>query len=298
MRMFNSEMKIFNGALDGAEMLNFRVVLGENCGNIKVTGGPDRKGTTMTHLKSAALATAAIGLVATFGSPVTKAHAAVVCAGGSVDLACSTGDGDESKLFEIKATGVTTFFDSIGANNNIQDVQTVTDVPVDTSNGFGEVDPSTKGDIWMTSTFSPTSTSLLAWDGLFVRGQVINAPGSTYDGDLTATVTQVGGATTTFTWTGLPTHADFATLGFDEPAGSPGAAILSATFSLAGTGGIFASMKQFQVSECLAASGCIGGGGQPPAIPESSTWAMLMLGFAGLGYAAYRRGKARPVSLA
>jgi hypothetical protein len=37
-------------------------------------------------------------------------------------------------------------------------------------------------------------------------------------------------------------------------------------------------------------------GGDPPgvatAVPEPSTWAMLLLGFAGLGYAAMRRGKA------
>jgi hypothetical protein len=252
----------------------------------------------MTHLRSAAFATAALGLVAGLGSPVTKAHAAVVCAGGNPSLACSTGDGDESKLFEIKDTNVTTFFSSIGKNTNTEDVVSTTDVPVDTSNGFGEVDPHTKGDPWMITTFSATGSSLLAWDGLFVRGQVIDAPGSTYNGDLTAVVTQVGGATTTFTWTGLPTEADFATLGFDEPAGAPGAAILSAAFSLSGTGGIFKSMKQFEVSDCLASAGCIGGGGQPPGTPEPSTWAMMMLGFAGLGYIAYRRKKARPVFMA
>jgi hypothetical protein len=29
----------------------------------------------------------------------------------------------------------------------------------------------------------------------------------------------------------------------------------------------------------------------PSAIPEPSTWAMMLLGFAGLGYAAYRKTK-------
>jgi hypothetical protein len=255
----------------------------------------------MTHLKSAALATAAIGLVATFGSPVTKAQAAVECAGGSPNLACFTSgtDGDDSKLFAIgNPKGVTTFFDSIGANNSIQDVQGTTNVPVNVDNGFGEVKPSTNGDSWTSTVFSPTATSALAWDGLFVRGQITDVSDSSYNGDLTATVTQVGGATTIFTFSGIKSNADFGTLGFDEPAGSPGAAILSVTFSLADTGGIFKSMKQFQVSQCLATAGCLGGGGQPPSTPEPSTWAMMMLGFAGLGYAAYRRRKARPVSLA
>jgi hypothetical protein len=30
------------------------------------------------------------------------------------------------------------------------------------------------------------------------------------------------------------------------------------------------------------------------AVPETSTWAMMLIGFAGLGYAGYRRGKIRP----
>jgi hypothetical protein len=251
----------------------------------------------MAYLRIATLATAALGLAAGLGSPVTRAHAAVVCAGGSADLVCSSGDGDESKLFEIKQDNTTTFFNSIGTNTGVQDVRTDTDVPVDTSNGFGEVKPTTKGDVWMNTIFSPTATSQFAWDGLFVRGQIIDAPNAKFNGDLTATVTQVNGVTTTFTWTGIKTNADFGTLGFDEPLLSLGVAISSADFSLNGTGGIFKSMKQFEVSECTAASGCMGGGGQP-GVPEPSTWALLMLGFAGLGFAAFRRAKARPAFMA
>jgi PEP-CTERM motif-containing protein len=35
-------------------------------------------------------------------------------------------------------------------------------------------------------------------------------------------------------------------------------------------------------------------GSGPPPVPEPSTWAMMLLGFAGLGFAAYRRGRAEP----
>ncbi len=43
----------------------------------------------------------------------------------------------------------------------------------------------------------------------------------------------------------------------------------------------------------------IGGTVSTDAIPEPSTWAMLMLGFAGLGYAAYRRNtKGQPSAVA
>ncbi len=39
-------------------------------------------------------------------------------------------------------------------------------------------------------------------------------------------------------------------------------------------------------------------GGSTPAIPEPSTWAMMMVGFAGLGYAAFRRSsKSEPLSI-
>jgi len=267
------------------------------CGNIR----PNKSGNggTMAYLRTAALATTALGLVAGFGLPITTAYAAVVCAGGNANLACSSGDGDESDLFTIKdGTGVTSFDSSIGANNSVADVTTVTNVPVDTSNGFGEVDPSKGSGPWTTTTFTPTATSLLRWDGMIVRGQIEDTAGATYNGDLTATVTLSGGGTATFNWTGIKTNADFGDLGFDEPAGAPAFAILSAQFSLAGTGGDFKSMKQFEVSECVAASGCIGGGGQPPAIPELSTWAMLMLGLGGLGFAAFRRGKAHPAFMA
>jgi hypothetical protein len=34
------------------------------------------------------------------------------------------------------------------------------------------------------------------------------------------------------------------------------------------------------------------------AVPEPSTWAMLLLGFAGLGYAGYRRAKTSPAKFA
>jgi hypothetical protein len=34
------------------------------------------------------------------------------------------------------------------------------------------------------------------------------------------------------------------------------------------------------------------------AVPEPSTWAMMMLGFSGLGYAGFRRAKKSPVAIA
>ena len=33
-----------------------------------------------------------------------------------------------------------------------------------------------------------------------------------------------------------------------------------------------------------------------PAVPEPSTWAMMALGFAGLGFVGYRRARLRPAA--
>lgn len=41
-----------------------------------------------------------------------------------------------------------------------------------------------------------------------------------------------------------------------------------------------------------------GGATVSGAVPEPSTWAMLLLGFAGLGYAGYRQAKTRPATFA
>jgi PEP-CTERM motif len=41
-----------------------------------------------------------------------------------------------------------------------------------------------------------------------------------------------------------------------------------------------------------------GGATVSGAVPEPSTWAMLLLGFAGLGYAGCRQAKTRPVTFA
>jgi hypothetical protein len=41
----------------------------------------------------------------------------------------------------------------------------------------------------------------------------------------------------------------------------------------------------------------VSGGSVAPAVPEPSTWAMLLIGFAGIGFMAYRR-KSKPTLVA
>lgn len=257
-----------------------------------------------------ALAAGLVGLGSIGAMIVTPAHAAVTCAllsstaAGTID--CSSPDGDEAKWFvDTTQPGGDTIVGSFNKNNGPNDMSLTANVPVEPPNeGFGEITPTTKGDSWQTALFTPTpvATSGFAIDGIFPDGQIIDATGAKYDGDLFAVVTNVSGGVSVFEWTGLKTESDLERdVGLDEPGTSAGVAIKTVEFLLAGdvpgvgtvnTDGFFKSMKQIEVSICESATGCTGGGGPPPPpIPETSTWAMMLLGFAGLGYAALQRAK-------
>jgi hypothetical protein len=51
-------------------------------------------------------------------------------------------------------------------------------------------------------------------------------------------------------------------------------------------------------SGAIFTTGPTSGGGGQPTVPEPSTWAMMLIGFAGLGFAAFRRAKAHPALMA
>jgi hypothetical protein len=217
---------------------------------------------------------------------------------------CSSPDGDESKFFvNTTQPAGTSLVGSFNRNNGPDDMSLTANVSIEPpSEGFGDIKPTDAGAPWTTSLFTPTpvATSGFAIDGIFPDGQIISAPGAKYDGDLFAVVTSLAG-TSVFEWTGLKTESDLnRVVGLDEPPGTPGVAIESVEFLLAGvipgvgtvdSGGIFKEMKQIEVSNCLGSTGCIGGGGTPPPIPEPSTWVMMLLGFAGLGYAGLQKAK-------
>lgn len=266
---------------------------------------------THAFLMRPVLAVGLAGLGSIGATMVTPAHAAppgVGCtlissaAPGTID--CSSPDGDEAKFFVNTAQpGGDTVVGSFNKNNGPNDMSLTANVSVEPpSEGFGDIKPSTAGASWTTSTFTPTAvaTSGFAIDGIFPDGQIISAPGAKYDGDLYAIVMSSAGESV-FEWSGLKTEADLErVVGLDEPASSTGVAISSVEFLLAGvvpgvgtvdTGGFFKEMKQIEVSICASASGCVGGGGTPPPIPETSTWAMMLLGFVGLGYAALKKAK-------
>ena len=78
-----------------------------------------------------------------------------------------------------------------------------------------------------------------------------------------------------------------------------GSGVTSTTFSPVGALHVLKDQQNFAGPGSAAFSSILANGfSDGPAIPEPSTWAMLMLGFAGLGFAAFRRAKVRPVFMA
>ncbi len=193
-------------------------------------------------------------------------------------------DGDELKFYINKPSlnpAGTGFFGSVGVNNSNHDVDVLTNTAVTVGNGYANIKPDTG---FLTSlTFTPTS--LTAYDGFFFRGQIneydcgtrcINTP---FDGKVFASVIDNLGNVENLLFTGVGDKNDFGTLGFESIIA--GRSIKSVTISL-DSSGFFKEFKQVDFS---------------PAVPEPSTWAMMILGFAGLGFLAYRR-RSKPALLA
>jgi hypothetical protein len=224
-----------------------------------------------------------------FHSPVGSASAAIQCMvlmdDNSGAYACATSeDGDELKAFADKKDAQPNQFDySVGKNDDsVKDIQVNTIQNVDVDSGYGEIKPA-KNNTLTDIVFTPTPSTLMTYDGMFFRGQFEDIKGGTsFDGNLFADVTSTMGVTQ-FEWTGLPTNANHVFLGFDEPAGMTGLAFLSVELFV--QNGDMKSIKQVDFSVP----------GAVPPIPEPSTWAMMIIGFAGLGYAGFRKAKSRVV---
>jgi hypothetical protein len=205
-------------------------------------------------------------------------------------------DGDDLKLFLDKETGVTDIGGSLNKNSSItlnQNIHINTDAPVNQeANGFAELHSANAGDQSNTLrdvTFTPVADTLvlpdntpfLGFDGFFGRGQ-IDAIGGAWDGVVTLHIvfaTGSGLAPLDLTFMGDTQHDDIGSIGFDEPSGT-GALVASVSMQLDSTGA-WNEVKQFDFSVA----------GATPFIPEPSTWAMMLIGFAGLGVASYRSSR-------
>jgi hypothetical protein len=220
--------------------------------------------TNMKHLRIAAFATA-VG--AALGA-ASAAHATFIIDTSCGQSKCAGG----TDFFNDSANkDVSTFTGTVGGHAGTAiTVDTIGNI--DSGAGFATITP-IKGGTLTSLTFTPTNDALFT-DFSF-RGQL--APvGDT--GVINVAWTDSLGTTGTLQFTGIPgPDTDFGRLGIVSNDGETLKSVVITTAA----GESFDEFKQVQFSAASI----------PPSIPEPSTWAMMLLGFAGLGYAAVHRAK-------
>jgi hypothetical protein len=214
---------------------------------------------------------AAVGVA--LGGP-GAAHATFI-----IDLSCG----------QSKCAGGTDFFNDAPAKHDVSTftgtvgghtgtaVTVTTTGNIDTGAGFSTITP-TSGATLTDLIFTPADDTLFT-DFSF-RGQ-LNAVGDT--GVINVKWTDSLGTTGTLQFTGVPgPDEDFDRLGIV----STDETLASVEISTA-PGESFKEFKQVQFSAASI----------PPSIPELSTWAMMLAGFAGLGFLGYRAPRRETAAL-
>jgi hypothetical protein len=146
-------------------------------------------------------------------------------------------------------------------------------VAVVTANGSASINAATSGKPPVTTPINTlwiTPEDGTAFNLFSFRGAVF----TNADQDIKVTITDQFDSIFTFT---ITQNGDFERIGFEA---KPGTGETIKSIRIDGLGAGFDYFKQ------------LGFGYQPdntPAVPEASTWAMMLLGFAGVGFLAYRR---------
>ena len=216
----------------------------------------------MGYLRSAVFATA-VGVA--LGAP-GAAYATFVLDTSCGESKCAGG----TDFKNDKANkDVSTFTGTVGGHAGT-DVTVDTIGNIDTGAGFSTITP-IKGGTLTSLTFTPADDTLFT-DFSF-RGQL--APvGDT--GVINVAWTDSNNLSGTLQFTGIPgPDTDFNRLGIVSNDGETLKSVVITTAA----GESFDEFKQVQFSAASI----------PPSIPEASTWAMMILGFVGLGYASFRR---------
>jgi hypothetical protein len=172
-------------------------------------------------------------------------------------------DGQTNNVFFV-ADSDANFVGNIGGQNTGVLVNFVSDVTMSVKDGFASsVTPT--GGTWqsLTLTIASGTFSSLSFQLEGVESFTITA--SNGGVSEVTNVTNSDNQYTTISGSGLT----FVTITTDDPDG-------------------FKSMKQFEINQ----------GAPPPAVPEPATWAMMLLGFAGVGFTAYRRRRTSAVRVA
>jgi hypothetical protein len=204
----------------------------------------------------------ALALMGVFAVP-SGASATTVCLGGDFGSSSCTAS-NESMIFLDAATDVMTGTGHTGSQTGLPVDQFTSDSSLDFKNGFATITPSAKGG---KASFGDLEFTI---PGHTFTDLVFDLQMLKVDTTTDLTIQAIDGTTLvqSFDLTGLKHDAD---LNFILVAtGGPLTEI-----TLMSTSGI-TQAKHFEVSGIAA-------------IPEASTWAMMLLGFAGLGFAAYRK---------
>jgi hypothetical protein len=197
------------------------------------------------------------------------ASATTVCLGGDLGSPSCTAS-DESKVFLDSAKGVMTGTGNVGSQTGLPAVQFTSDSSLDFANGFATITPAAKGK----SSFGDLEFTIPGhtFTDLVFDLQMFKADTT----DLTINALDGTTLVKSFDLTGLKHDADLSFI--LVASGGPLTEI-----DLLSTSGI-KEAKHFEVS---GVSG----------VPEPSTWAMMCIGFAGLGFASLRASQ-KSVALA
>jgi hypothetical protein len=206
--------------------------------------------------------------------------------------------GASSALAAACATASVSVYEAAGFSCNVGAV-TFSDISVSTTaSGSGVV---------TLSDFSPFTVVV---DGVTNFGLHLSyasntgaTPGSQADVSLSYNVSGVPSLTDAFaefagttTGTGRADLSEVLSNGVSLTLTSPGAT--SAVFSAIRTLGVIKDQSDFAGSAGSADSSILGNAFSVTAVPEASTWAMMVIGFAGLGIAGYRASQKRAVAAA
>lgn len=223
----------------------------------------DKRGKKMTRFK---LAVCLATVTASFGGS-SAAHATFI-----IDTSCGVSSCAAGTDFfnDAANTDVSMFTGTVGGHSG--DAVTVsTTGNVDTGAGFATIKP-TKDATLTDLIFTPADDTL--FNDFSFRGQL---EPSGFTGVVDVTWTDSSGVSGTLSFTGVKgPNADFDRLGIVS---TDGETLKSVTVSTPGS----ESFKEFKQVQFSFAAG--------PPVPELSTWAMMLLGFGGLGYASIARRK-------
>jgi PEP-CTERM motif len=198
----------------------------------------------------------------------------------------------------------------LGASSALAAACATASVSVYEAAGFScNVGPVTFSNISVSTTTSGTGVVVLSDFSPFttvVGGATENGLNLSYSADTGTTPSSLADVAWTYNVSGVPSlidaFADFAgtttgtghedlsevlSNGVSLTLNAPGAT--SAVFSAIGSLSVIKDQSDFAGSAGSADSSILGNAFSVKAVPEPSTWAMMLLGFVGLGYAAFRR---------